>query len=80
MNRLLTNILKTKIFIGEVMQDRTSLPSWQKLEDHVLEMKSQHMSELFKKNSPRHIFRFLDEESTIRPAELTVVYLSNQLT
>ncbi|MGB1261549.1 MAG: glucose-6-phosphate isomerase [Cognaticolwellia sp.] len=35
------------------MQNRTSLPSWKKLKRHAIDMKTQHMSELFKQNPKR---------------------------
>ena len=43
----------SRALFGENMQDRTSLPSWKKLESHALDMKSQHMSQLFKQNPQR---------------------------
>lgn len=53
------------------MHDRTSLPSWQKLQNHALEMKSQHMSELFKQNPNRF------EQFSIQLAPFLLDYSKN---
>ncbi|MBA6417700.1 glucose-6-phosphate isomerase, partial [Colwellia sp. 6M3] len=53
------------------MQDRTSLPSWKKLENHALDMKSQHMSELFKQNPKRF------EQFSIQLAPFLLDYSKN---
>ena len=47
--RARTTLLTDKHIIGEKMQDRTSLPSWEKLTQHAAQMKQQHMSELLNK-------------------------------
>ena len=53
------------------MHDRTSLPSWQNLQNHALEMKSQHMSELFKQNPNRF------EQFSIQLAPFLLDYSKN---
>ena len=53
------------------MQDRTSLPSWKNLENHAIDMKSQHMSELFKQNPKRF------EQFSIQLAPFLVDYSKN---
>ena len=53
------------------MHDRTSLPSWKKLEHHALDMKSQHMSELFKQNPKRF------EQFSIQLAPFLLDYSKN---
>lgn len=53
------------------MRDRRSLPSWKKLELHALEMKQQHMSQLFDENPNRF------EEFSVKLKPFLVDYSKN---
>mgnify|MGYP001954401563 CR=1 FL=1 len=69
--RARTTLLTDKHIIGEKMQDRTSLPSWEKLTQHAAQMKQQHMSELFKQNPERF------QQFSIQLAPFLVDYSKN---
>lgn len=56
---------------GAEMRDRRSLPSWKKLELHALEMKQQHMSQLFDENPNRF------EEFSVKLKPFLVDYSKN---